>query len=217
MSSFKGYVVVNTHVDVAIFNTTGSGAAEAGSQGRAPRAIVAEAMATVGAAFYPSAAEEAGADGEEPAAESVDTSGTPPASASAPAPPPRAVGLGLSASNKRKSVVLALAGGVVVCYESTLPVHKPPVYEIGNLWTQPLFVVLIALVGVWQFYKSKNAMHGGGNGGGGGGGGVHDFASFMHTRGEKGTRSVSINGGRPGYDAFDPAAWRREYLAGKKK
>jgi len=81
----------------------------------------------------------------------------------------------LVASNKQRLVVLAFTGGLVASYESDLPMWKPEFSNI-KLWQQPVFVISVVMIAVWQFYRQKGmGSLGAGGGGGGGGRGLHSF------------------------------------------
>ena len=147
-------------------------------------------------------------------------------------------GPGLVASNRGRLVVVAFPDGLLASYESDLPTWRPAPMNT-KLWSQPVFVAAMGLIGLWQFYRSRGhaamgSSWGGpsvGKGGDGGGldpklleqlmggkdgvGGVGGVGGFGGVGG--GARKASASGGfgegamrRPGYADFDPAAFRAE-------
>ena len=57
-------------------------------------------------------------------------------------------------TNRGRLVVVAFPDGLVASYESELPVWRPEPMNT-KLWSQPLFVVSVVLIAVWQFYRQK--------------------------------------------------------------
>lgn len=122
-------------------------------------------------------------------------------------------------TNRGRLVVVAFPQGLVAAYESDLPVLRPKPMDT-NLWNQPVFVVMIALIAVWQFYRQKGAHVRYGSGAGGdfdpaafaemmkkeGGRGAGGSEEFVKGMGKYGERAMQ----RKGYQDFDPAKFREE-------
>ena len=81
-------------------------------------------------------------------------------------------------------------GGLVATYESELPTWSPS-RSASKLWSQPLFVVAMGLIAVYQFYRQKN---GGGFGGGGMGGGDGVRRAGRRARPPRRSRSCAPRG-----------------------
>ena len=138
-------------------------------------------------------------------------------------------GPGLVASNRGRLVVVAFPDGLLASYESDLPVWRPAPMNT-KLWSQPVFVAAMGLIGLWQFYRSRGhrAMGSsfGGSGVGKDGDGGLDSKLLEQLMGKNGGAAMgtdasmpmggkSTNYGdnamrRPGYRDFDPAAFREE-------
>jgi hypothetical protein len=135
-------------------------------------------------------------------------------------------GPALVVSNRGRLVVVAFPDGLLASYESDLPVWKPEPMNT-KLWSQPLFVVAVVLIAVWQFNRQKSS-HAGGGGPRGGGFDPAMLASFakdggMAGGGMKGGGSMGGMGRygekamkRPGYNDFDPATFRAEMKSAGK-
>ena len=63
-------------------------------------------------------------------------------------------GPGLVASNRGRLVVVAFPDGLLASYESDLPTWRPAPMNT-KLWSQPVFVAAMGLIGLWQFYRSR--------------------------------------------------------------
>ena len=144
-------------------------------------------------------------------------------------------GPGLVASNRGRLVVVAFPDGLLASYESDLPTWRPAPMNT-KLWSQPVFVAAMGLIGLWQFYRSRgHAAMGSSWGGpsvgkGGDGGGLEPKLLEQLMGGKDGGKGVGVGGGlggvgrkaassgdfgegamrRPGYANFDPAAFRAE-------
>ena len=144
-------------------------------------------------------------------------------------------GPGLVASNRGRLVVVAFPDGLLASYESDLPTWRPAPMNT-KLWSQPVFVAAMGLIGLWQFYRSRgHAAMGSSWGGpsvgkGGDGGGLDPKLLEQLMGGKDGGKGVGVGGGlggggrkaassgdfgegamrRPGYANFDPAAFRAE-------
>jgi hypothetical protein len=101
-----------------------------------------------------------------------------------------------------------------------------------KLWSQPVFVAAMGLIGLWQFYRSRGHRAMGSSFGGAGAGGIgKDGDGGLDSKlleqlmgknggGAMGTDASMPMGGksnygdnamrRPGYRDFDPAAFREE-------
>jgi hypothetical protein len=228
MAAVKGYVFVATGYEAAVFNVTAAG--------RKPPADVTVAgydrlAAAFGADIISEPSDEPG--GDEGAASDVEKgfSSSPSAGSSSVGFPRGVPAVGTSGTARGRFVALGLPGGLVATYESELPTWSPS-RSASKLWSQPLFVVAMGLIAVYQFYRQKNGGGFGGGGMGGGmgfgerGGGGLDRATLAQLRaagvdpsalGDLGGGGGGGGGGAgsfakrsPGYSNFDPAAFRRQ-------
>ena len=70
---------------------------------------------------------------------------------------PEGMRVEVMAADKEKLLVLGLGGGYVAVYRSHFPVYK--VESGGLLWSSPVLVFVIFLIGMWHFYaKKKDAL-----------------------------------------------------------
>lgn len=92
---------------------------------------------------------------------------------------PATQGTVVAASNRNRFLLLSFTDGVVAWFRSDLPLHRPPDFNTKT-WSQPLFLVAMVLVGVYQFTRRGGGAFGGsGFGGGMGGGSMGGMGSAM--------------------------------------
>lgn len=63
--------------------------------------------------------------------------------------------LPLASGSRMSRLVVGLDKGSVAVFHAALPQPFVAPWGGGNLWKQPLFVVFMVLVGVWQFNQAK--------------------------------------------------------------
>ena len=109
-------------------------------------------------------------------------------------------GPGLVASNRGRLVVVAFPDGLLASYESDLPTWRPAPMNT-KLWSQPVFVAAMGLIGLWQFYRSRGhaamgSSWGGPSVGKGGDGGGLDPKLLEQLMGGEGRRQGRRRRGR---------------------
>ena len=214
VATIKGYAFVASGYEIGVLNVTGAGR-------KPPRDVLSAPLIGLASMF-----------GHHLAEYEQEVGGSTGAAAAA------ARGPALVVTNRGRLVVVAFPDGLVASYESDLPVWRPEPMNT-KLWSQPLFVVSVILIAVWQFYRQKGAYAR--YGGGGGGGGKFDPALFEKYAKEAGVAGKFGAGGgagsggfgdgfggadlgkygenamkRPGYSDFDPAKFRADMKASGK-
>ena len=68
-----------------------------------------------------------------------------------------AQGVAVASSNRNRFLLLSFTDGLAAWFHADLPVNKPPEFNT-KAWSQPLFLVAIVLVGMYQFSQKGQGM-----------------------------------------------------------
>lgn len=125
VQSIRGYLLAVNHERVFVFNVSSHHYGRAG----APRPLFSSSLQEIKSLFLRSRSD---------AADDL------------PAAPP---GRPLIAGDREKLLILGLGGGYVGIYRPNFPLYKSESNAV--LWSSPVLVFLLFLVGIWHFYVKK--------------------------------------------------------------
>tara|TARA_B110000977_G_scaffold90160_1_gene119783 strand:+ start:4228 stop:6546 length:2319 start_codon:yes stop_codon:yes gene_type:complete len=109
---------------------------------------------------------------------------------------------------RNRFIAIGLPGGFVAMYDSSLMVWKPEPVDT-KLWSQPLFVVAMIGVSVWQFYRQKGSS-GRRFANAGGGGDLSNYGLDPDTLARFDKITNRAMGKQSGGTNFDPKQFRKE-------